>query len=251
MYPIYPLSYLEQTSVNSGDEIIVPKKVFEQWLSTFPPGAPLLARLTNPTTEDSSIVCIGGQDTQNECIFAPDLVLEALHATEVQIEPFQEELPSATKLRLRLLDMEPIDGVDLRQALERHLDSYHVLSLGTMLRVSVEELDGTEVGFYVEDCEPAPVVRLGGEVILEILTNEKEEAVVNNSLPEAVVNNSLPEAVVHNSLPDAVVHNSLPDAVVNNSLPEPVVQNTVISNQEQIRLARLKAFAHLMTHSVP
>ena len=186
MYPIYPVTFLDNPNVVSGDEIVVPKPVFDQWLELFPPGAPLLARLTNPITDTTCIVCIGGQDTVNNCIFASASVTEALEGDEIRIDPFQEELPSASKLYLRLIDMEPMDGVDLRQAVENHLDTYHVLALGTTLRVPVAELGGTEVEFYVEDIEPAPLVRIGGEVLLEILSTPVEPPVAE--VTEAPVN---------------------------------------------------------------
>jgi len=223
MYPIHPLSFLENPSVNAGDEIIVPKRVFDQWLTTFPPGRPLLAKLTNLDTEVTCIVCIGGQDTENECIFAPDSVIEILQTTEeVLIDPYLEELPSATKLYLRLLNMDPIDGIDLRQAVETHLDTYHVLALGTTLKVPVQELGGCEVQFYVENCEPAAIVRLGGEVLLEILTNEvqqQEEEELIDAIAEETTNSV--------------------------TAPAPTISH------EEMRLARLKAFAHLITPSAP
>jgi hypothetical protein len=187
MLSIFPLSYLDQTAIKEGgDEIIVPKRIFERWLDRFPPGMPLLARLTNSETEDSCVVCLGGQDTVNECIFAPNRILASLQgASEVHIEPVEEELPSATKLHLRMMDMRPIDGVDLRQAVEDHLDTYHVLALGTTLSIPIKELADTEVEFYVEDIEPAPLVRLGGEVILNILS-EPEPEVVPEVIPEII-----------------------------------------------------------------
>jgi hypothetical protein len=192
MLAIFPLSYLDQTAIKEGgDEIIVPKRIFERWLDRFPPGMSLLARLTNPETEDSCVVCLGGQDTVNECIFAPNRILASLQgASEVRIDPVEEELPSATKLHLRMVDMRPIDGVDLRQAVENHLDTYHVLALGTTLSIPIQELADTEVEFYVEDIEPAPLVRLGGEVILNILSEPEPEPEV---VPEVVPTNTVVE----------------------------------------------------------
>ena len=210
--------------MNAGDEIIVPKKVFDEWLGIFAPGKPLLAKLVNPDTEVTCIVCIGGQDSQNECIFAPDSIVEALQGSEVAIEPFQEELPSATKLKLRLLNMNPVDGIDLRQAVENHLDTYHVLALGTILNVPVPELGDCDIQFYVEDCEPASIVCLGGEVLLEILTNEMDE-----------------EELVYEPEYEQVQEQS-------NSVTTPSA-NTI--SNEEMRLARLKAFAHLITPSGP
>jgi len=209
MYPIYPVTFLDNPNVVSGDEIVVPKPVFDRWLELFPPGAPLLARLTNPVTDTTRIVCIGGQDTVNNCIFAPPSVTEALEGEEIRIDPFQEELPSASKLYLRLIDMEPMDGIDLRQAVENHLDTYHVLALGTTLRVPVTELGDTEVAFYVEDIEPAPLVRIGGEVLLEILSTQIEPAVAEAVVTETAV----AEATATETPVNTVVESLTPEQV--------------------------------------
>jgi hypothetical protein len=95
-----------------------------------------------------------------------------------------------------------------------------VLALGTTLNVPVPELGDCDVQFYVEDCEPASIVQLGGEVLLEILTNEMEQ--------EELVKEPVQES--------------------SNSVTTPSA-NTI--SNEEMRLARLKAFAHLITPSGP
>jgi hypothetical protein len=61
---------------------------------------------------------------------------------------------------------------DVRAAVEAYLDRFHVLEPATMMTIPVGYLD---IPMYVERTEPAPLVRLGGEVVVEFLEEEVAE----------------------------------------------------------------------------
>jgi hypothetical protein len=61
---------------------------------------------------------------------------------------------------------------DVREAVEQYLDRFHVLEPATMMTVPVGHM---EIHMYVERVEPAPLVRLGGEVVVEFLEEELAE----------------------------------------------------------------------------
>lgn len=192
--PIRSLIFLDQQAIQErGDEIVVPQSVMTSWMDLFPPGTPMLARITNMETDISRVVCIGSSDS-SEYIYAPNWIMEHMGCSEeplVYLAPYIEEIPRATKLNVRQLGDEDHE-CDLRGAFERLLDRFHVMESGTTLCVPLEELGGYEILAYVESVEPAGLVKLGGEVQIEFLENVEffEEAVVEEQLP--VVEEQLP-----------------------------------------------------------
>lgn len=182
--PIRSLIFLDQQAIQErGDEIVVPQSVMTSWMDLFPPGTPMLARITNMETDMSRVVCIGSSDS-SEYVYAPNWIMEHIGCSEeplVYLAPYLEEIPRATKLNVRQLGDEDHE-CDLRGAFERFLDRFHVMESGTTLCVPLEELGGYEILAYVESVEPAGLVRLGGEVQIEFLETF-EEAVAEEQLP--------------------------------------------------------------------
>ena len=189
--PIRSLIFLDQQAIQErGDEIVVPQSVMTSWMDLFPPGTPMLARITNMETDMSRVVCIGSSDS-SEYIYAPNWIMEHIGCSEeplVYLAPYVEEIPRATKLNVRQLGDEDHE-CDLRGAFERLLDRFHVMEGGTTLCVPLEELGGYEILAYVESVEPAGLVQLGGEVQIEFLENVEamaqpfEEAAAEEQLP--------------------------------------------------------------------
>jgi hypothetical protein len=154
-------------------------------MDLFPPGTPMLARITNMETDISRVVCIGSSDS-SEYVYAPNWIMEHIGCSEeplVYLAPYLEEIPRATKLNVRQLGDEDHE-CDLRGAFERFLDRFHVMEGGTTLCVPLEELGGYEILAYVESVEPAGLVRLGGEVQIEFLETFEEAVAVNTVTEE-------------------------------------------------------------------
>ena len=180
--PSRSIRFLE--GVEHGDEIVIPKRLFDQWVDLFPEGQCMLAKLVGIETGLERIVCIGGADS-TEFLYVPNWILQHLGSddeTFLSIEPHTTELPPAIKITLKPLD-NAIYHTDLRKEIELYLDRFHVLEAGTTLSVPLKDLDGYEIGAFVEAVEPPGVVRLGGEVFIEFL--EPDGGIPEHAPPES------------------------------------------------------------------
>jgi len=220
IYPMKPLVFSSSPGSvrEEGDEIIIPRTLLHEWVDLFPPGQPMLVHMACIETDLSRIVCIGC-DNEEPLVFAPNWILEQMGLTpdteaHVSLIPCRDELPSATKITVRFEDQR--EDLDLRQLLETHLDMFHVLEEGTVLRIQQEDLYATVVAL-----EPAPRCRLGGEVVLEIL----EEGLVPPSVEESPI------------FPSVVIPSVEEPPVF------PSVVPSVVPSAEEIRQARLRRFA--------
>lgn len=225
--PIRPLSFVDQEAIlEAGDEIIVPRKVLDQWMDLFPPGMPMLARMTHMETDSSRVVCIGSSDS-SESVYAPRWILEHLGYSgaddqQVYMSPYLEEIPQAIRISLRPMDNAAYHS-DLRKAFETYLDRFHVMEAGTTICLPLEELGGYEICTFVEQVEPFGVVRLGGEVQIEFLEPE-------GGIPE------------HEPLPTAPTAPAAANEVVATA---PVVQKPPTKEElEAIRAARVRYFTN-------
>lgn len=238
LLPIRALCYLEQDHLEErGDEIVVPRRILEEWMALYAPGTSMLATLSNPETGAERTLCINGSSAE-EVLYAPTWILEELgyavydEQEVVYVKPHLEALEAATKLYLRLVSPAPPDA-DLRQAVETHLDRFHVLGAGTTLTIAVGR---EEVLVRVEGIEPMPLSRLGGEVVVEFL--EDAEDAVAAATADAVA--AATEDAV--AVEDAQEH--LPSTEPSAPPLEPI--NTVQTlTQEEIRQLRIKRFASL------
>ena len=229
IYPVKPLVFSSSPGSvrEEGDEVILPRALMNEWIDLFPPGQPMLAHLACIETEVRRIVCIGC-DNEEPFVFAPHWILEQMGLTpdteaHVSLTPCRDELPSATKITVRFEDHQ--EDLDLRQLLETHLDMFHVLEEGTVLRIQEEDLYATVVAL-----EPAPRCRLGGEVVLEIL----EEGLANPPAEELPV---IPPIEEESPIFPSVVPSIIP------SVEAPPLFPSVVPSAEEIRQARLRRFA--------
>lgn len=176
-------------------------------------------------------ICSIGSPHSNDKdhIYIPKWILEnlGLDALEfenfVSVQPFLENIPSATKIVIKPLD-NAIYHTDIRECFEVALQTFHVLSEGTLLKVCIPSLGDYEVSAYVDSVEPGPVVRLGGEVHVDFLEPE-------HGIPEFV-----PASV---NVPDEVV------ASTTASTSESIVEEDPKVRQEAIRNSWLKKFGKL------
>jgi hypothetical protein len=175
--PIQPLSFLDQESTKeAGDEIVIPETMMHQWMDLFPSGTSMLAKLMNMETDTSRVVCIGSSD-KAEFIYAPNWILQHLGYSSdgleqlVYISPYTEEIPAAISISLRPMDT-AIYHTDLLEVIQSYLDRFHVMEAGTTICLPLGELGGYEICTVIEQVEPPGIVRLGGEVHLEMLPPE-------------------------------------------------------------------------------
>jgi len=170
--PIRPLCFLETSTVIEGsDEIAIPKWLFESWLDLFPPSTPMLVVIKAVDTGIERHVCVNGSGP-DDAVYCPNWILDnlGLHGDGddcVTLVPYTGEIEEATKIYIRLLG--DAGDLDVREAVEEYLDRFHVLEPATMMTIPIGYM---EIPIYVERVEPAPLVRLGGEVLVEFLEEE-------------------------------------------------------------------------------
>jgi len=237
--PIQPLSFLDQESTKeAGDEIVIPESMMHKWMDLFPSGASMLAKLTHMETDTSRVVCIGSSD-KAEFIYAPNWILQHMGYSSdgleqlVYISPYTEEIPAATSISLRPMDT-AIYHTDLLEVLQSYLDRFHVMEAGTTIYLPLEELGGYEIGIVVEQVEPATaanVVRLGGEVHLEMLPPE-------GGIPEHEQVDEIP-------FEDAIVETPVP-VITNSSAAEDTTTNTtIVDHRAKMQEAWARRFQNL------
>jgi hypothetical protein len=255
---VHPLSFMPITTSHKehGDEIIIPQRILQTWMEQYPPGAPLLATVTNPDNDAVRTVCIGSglpegisQGTER-CAYMPAWIMDHLGVQGggvLSITPVLTELPLATKLTIRPLDNAAYH-TDLRAAVEAYLDMFHILEPNTTLSVPLEELGGYEVMVFIETTEPSALVRLGGEVIIEFC--EPEGGIPE--LDESVSPSHQAEELDKADEPEAT---AATESVIEYPSVNPVVipvQTLTTDEKELIRLARLKKFGgHLASAESP
>jgi len=223
-YPIKPLLFSSNPGSvkEDGDEIVVPRALLNVWIDQFPPGQPMLAYITCMDTGLHCLVCIGCDDGTAEYVFAPNWILARLGLSfdteaSVTLLPCFDELPMATHIAVRL-DLDPGQEVDGRQLLETHLDMFHILEEGTVLPIPFE---GQTLYTTVVRIEPGPRARLGGEVLLELLSAHTPVGPSPHFPAVITAPTGPPEPVVFPS----------------------VVPSGVGLTSEEIRLARIRRFA--------
>jgi len=168
--PIRSIAFIEGNEFS--DEIVIPQRLFSEWLDFFPHGSSMLATLTYQDV--TRLVCIGSGHA-SEFLYCPQWILSHLGSSLdddslVSVEPYLETLPAATRIVLKVLYRED-ESMDLRSAVETYLDRFHVLEAETTLDINAE----SPLCVWVEAVEPFGRVALGGEVILEFLEEEKPE----------------------------------------------------------------------------
>ena len=173
--PIRQLCFLEHTPIIEGsDEVAIPKWLFEGWLDLYPPGTPMILAMKAIDTGMERHACVNGSGP-DDAVYCPNWILESMGLSGegedyINLLPYTGEIEAATKISIRLLG--DAGEQDVRSAVEAYLDRFHVLEPATMMTIPVGYLD---IPMYVERTEPAPLVRLGGEVVVEFLEEELAE----------------------------------------------------------------------------
>lgn len=85
------------------------------------------------------------------------------------------ELEKATKIVLKPLD-NAIYHSEMRDLLEEAMMDFPLLQKHTQFTIYIEKLGDYPVDIWVEDCEPAELVQLGGEVIVDFAEPLEEVA---------------------------------------------------------------------------
>ena len=121
------------------------------------------------------------------------------------------ELEQATKLVLKPLDSILYSG-DMRALLEEALMDYPLLQKHTQFTVYLESLGGYPADVWVEDIEPAEVVKLGGEVEVEFVPEEGVASAVAASAVVAAIPDSTNEVNTEGGMSFPLPNTKIPPA---------------------------------------
>jgi len=167
-------NFIEDGANACNDEIIVPNIVFNQWINQSDTDI-LLARITNVSTGEWRICCVGsGHSNSGMNCFVPAWLMETLGMesfeswTEIEILGREEFPLPAQKIVIRPMDAAAFCG-DVRASFETGLDMWHVIQQGSIIEIEIGDLDGYRIKALIEQVEPSGIGRLGGEVEVEFI----------------------------------------------------------------------------------
>jgi hypothetical protein len=181
----HPLSYFETRQTpppHDGDEIVLPRRIWEAWVDLYPAGSPMLVEITPIGIGYSRTVCASQFHVEtNSKVYVPNWILQHLHVScedeegvLMMVRPVLEPPPRATLIVLKPLDS-ALYHTDMRALFEERLYAFHVLQTGTTLSVHVKELGNYEAYACIEHLEPASTVVLGHEVNVEFVQEEEQD----------------------------------------------------------------------------
>ena len=148
------------------DNCIVPVRLWTRWVEN-QSAEVLLVELRQGSTR--ILLCVEGHQNQSEeHIYIPHRYFTEIAEDEICFITVVNTMPpNATKIELQLVDSE-IYHIDISEAASKVLSHWNILSVGTIVSVPCEEMDGYLIDVIVKSCEPEDTVLLRGEVPLEI-----------------------------------------------------------------------------------
>ncbi len=152
------------------------------------------------------------------------------------------ELEKATKIVLKPLD-NTIYNLDMRDLLEEAMMDFPLLQKHTQFTIYIEKLGDYPVDIWVEDCEPAELVQLGGEVVLDFAEPLEEFAAMPAaaSAAAAAAAASVPVPAVA-AAPEANTHGGMSfplNETFHTAPATPPQQIPTADEKERMRAARL------------
>jgi hypothetical protein len=163
LYNAQPLIYLDE-NIQDTYGCIIHRKLWSEWSLEI--ADLMLVKITH-NDEVYHLHVDSFHDDDEGKIFLPQWCFTLGIYMDVKMERIDIMPPIATKITLQPLDTE-IYHCDISSAVSKHLSSWQVLSVGTVLSVPCVELGGFIVDIFVKDIEPASTVLLRGDVPLEL-----------------------------------------------------------------------------------
>ncbi len=144
-------------------------------------------KLTCPSSGTIRYVAIAGpcDSADDNAIYVPYSIYQEL-SNSISVPKVTAtvvyELEKATKIVLKPLD-NAIYHSEMRDLLEEAMMDYPLLQKHTQFTIYIEKLGDYPVDIWVENCEPAELVQLGGEVVVDF--SEPLEEVAEWQAPAA------------------------------------------------------------------
>ena len=169
--PTYTLASTAYLDIKTDDTVCYINH--HDWAERLQDGTRLFAILK--FTDEITRVCAVEHFAPHDCppdmsnaIFVPLWMLPADISIDGLIEVdflSQEAFPEATRIVLKPLDS-AFYNTDAKEMLTTSLTRLGVLQKGTTILLTLDELGGYDMGFYVVDVEPADTVLLNGEEVI-------------------------------------------------------------------------------------
>jgi hypothetical protein len=164
-----------------SDQITVNHRVFNQLMEEFGDESVLFMNLVHKRSQVSYLVTLGSPHKQNDnMVFIPEWIMDYMGCShesdpEFYVEKAEKELDVATKIRIRIMDNEILNGdMDVCGYFERALMNLHSIQEGLSLPIYMEEY-GENILAYIEKVEPSICSRIvTGEVEVEFISIAEE-----------------------------------------------------------------------------
>jgi hypothetical protein len=171
LHTIRPVIELPQGTLTSK-YAYVGGRDFQRWFDDAEPGELMVLKLTGTSGLIRYVAVGGSHDAPGpSTIYLPASIMDefVLAGSNKVRATVVYELERATKIVLKPLDSLFYASGDMREVVENALMDYPLLQAHTQFSIELEQLGGYVVDMWVESCEPAEVVQLGGEVELEFV----------------------------------------------------------------------------------
>jgi hypothetical protein len=193
-----------------SDQIIVNYRIFNQLLEEFGDESVLFMNLVHKKSQVSYLVTLGSPHKENDnIIFIPEWIMDYMgcsheNGPEFYVEKAEKELDVATKIKIRIMDNEILNGdMDVCGYFERALMNLHSIQDGLTLPIYMEEY-GENVLAYIEKVEPSICSKIvTGEVEVEFVSTTEES--ISPSKPLSPSFESLSSSSTYSSSPHSTI----------------------------------------------
>ena len=185
---------------NTSKFAYISQAAFSRLFADHESGLQVLKLTTVPTGIVRYVAVAGPCECDDYSIYLPYSIYQELTSgsTLKVTVTVVYDLEQATKIVLKPLD-NAIYHSEMRDLLEEAMMDYPLLQKHTQFTIYIEKLGDYPVDIWVEDCEPAELVQLGGEVVVDF--SESLEEVAEYTAAAAAAALPLVAAVVEPELP--------------------------------------------------
>jgi hypothetical protein len=249
---VYTNFFLEHPSLHD-DCVHLSQLDFNRWFSN---STGLMAVKIFNDNNEFRVCSVGAPHSESdEHVYIPQQITEDLKTMDygnehVWVEPITEDIPSATKLILKPYNASFFE-FDTNDLLRDELDKYFVIQEGITIKVHVYGVDHL---LYIEAIEPAPIVKLGGEVNIEFrepIIDDVERERVATPMPysgmDATEDTSIMDSVMEGlrgALPLAEARQQTLTEMWSSQATAPQQESQPSLSREEMRAARLRFYEH-------
>ncbi len=154
---------------NTSKFAYISQAAFSRLFADHESGLQVLKLTTVPNSIVRYVAVAGPCECDDYSIYLPYSIYQELTSGSTTLKVTATvvyDLEQATKIVLKPLD-NAIYHSEMRDLLEEAMMDYPLLQKHTQFTIYIEKLGDYPVDIWVEDCEPAELVQLGGEVVVD------------------------------------------------------------------------------------